>query len=136
MLVTSNDGKYRGIFGWLAGGGFAVIATILGIYTGTSKIKADYESEIEATVQQSIEFTRVANDAKIGADFAHCWPTSSCPGLEALPIDEDQNGRIDALESQLTGLVMAFRNICQGLRDKDKAENGSEKWPDCARLGL
>lgn len=137
---------------WLAASGIIVL---LGIGTGAFSLykgsidlqrsnaeqRKSEEAEITARATERavelVEIDRIREAAYEGQAFSECWPTSTCPGLEALPIDNTQNERLDRLESQTLGIFDALKTICQGLRDRDgPGKDPAERWPDCAELNL
>ena len=132
---------------WLVGTGAISVLAIAGAISGLFKDSIDIEDrneqkrqEREADISNQAaeravelrEFERISNAAMEGQAFARCWPTSTCPGLDALPVDETQDGRLSELEAEATTTRAALRGICQGLRDREP----SNKWPDCVKLGL
>jgi len=143
----AESGEKSSLNKWLAGSGILGLLAVAGGISGTFKDSIDIEDRNEQKRQQREadisnqaaeravelrEFERISNAAMEGQAFARCWPTSTCPGLDALPVDETQDSRLSELEAEATTTRAALRGICQGLRDREP----SNKWPDCVKLGL
>jgi len=113
-----------------------IASTTLSIYKSKhdlDRYKVEREQqvadEIAAEAVSLLEAKRTAEQAEKGAEFAECWPDGNCPGIPpVLPVDRDQNGRLDELETEVDRLSGFIKKHCQGHRD-----DGSN-WSDCTEL--
>jgi len=130
----NEEDNRPGFVKWIVGSGilvvFALISGGITVYKFVSGIQADREQEVADRALFNEQFREVSEHARRGAEFAACWPLSNCEGIQALPVDGNQNKRLDALEAATARLHQFNKELCQGIRDRETEKD----WPDCSQL--
>ena len=96
---------------------FSLTGAAIGVAKYISEVKSGYEGEVEVRTESRIRASQVAEDAAKGAAFAECWPLGNCEGFTQLPIDDDQNRRLERIEKEIYNHHLFDREHCQAHRD-------------------
>lgn len=138
MSVKNND-KSSKYFSWNNGIGLVGMVAIIAAFYQIRSEQVSIEDREQQQVEQRDQevATRVAAEiaardtakkAAKGAAFADCWPHGTCEGFTQLPVDDEQNSRIERIEEAINKHHLFDREHCQAHRD------AGEKWHDCSKL--
>ena len=142
-MTENDDGLKKLTLGtvgrWIGGVGVLTLAGAVVLYQNFHKNRVDiyereriqqqrYDEQVAADAVALTAAKRTAEQARIGAEFADCWPRGNCPDYQQLPVDGEQNSSIEELQSQSERQLRWQKQHCMAHRDAE------EKWHDCSEL--